>query len=132
MISCPKCGELNGDNSSTCFRCGAVFPTRADYKKICPKCGQIFDARQDYCTDCPDMRLSVYTGEQEYSGGASRSRGEIWMYIVGVLIPIVGIILGCVYIARGDDDLGKSVLLTSIFVPFIIGIVFMVLGNLFL
>lgn len=131
MIPCPKCGELNGDNSSTCFRCGAAFPKRPDYKKICPKCGRIYDARQDTCTNCPDVRLSVYTGESEYySGGASGGGGEIWMYIVGILIPVVGIILGCVYIARGDDELGKSVLLTSIFVPLIIALVFAVLGNL--
>lgn len=127
MISCPKCGELNGDNSSACFQCGAAFPRRADYKKVCPKCGRIYDARQDYCQDCPDMRLSVYTGSEADAG----SRGEIWMYVVGILIPVVGIILGCVYIARGDDELGESVLLVSIFVPLVIGILFAVLGGVF-
>lgn len=37
-----------------------------------------------------------------------------WMYAVAILIPMVGIILGLIYIARQEDDLGKSLILTSV------------------
>ncbi len=129
MKKCAKCGELNGGNANACFRCGASFPPAVGYKKICPRCGGIFDGRMDTCPDCPDVRLSVYTGDGEYS--QARERPEIWMYIVGILIPLVGIILGCIYIARGEDDLGKSVLLVSIFVPLAVGLIFGGLALLF-
>ncbi|MDD2503294.1 MAG: hypothetical protein PHP79_05425 [Clostridia bacterium] len=36
------------------------------------------------------------------------------MYIVSVLIPLVGIILGCIYIARREDELGKSLIITGV------------------
>lgn len=26
MLTCPKCNELNGDNNSNCFKCGAKLP----------------------------------------------------------------------------------------------------------
>lgn len=36
------------------------------------------------------------------------------MYVVSVLIPLVGIILGCIYIAREEDELGKSLIITGV------------------
>ena len=36
------------------------------------------------------------------------------MYAVSVLVPLLGIILGCIYIARGEDELGKSLIITGV------------------
>lgn len=35
MITCPKCGELNGENKTTCFSCGTKLDeeTRRSYEK---------------------------------------------------------------------------------------------------
>ena len=45
--------------------------------------------------------------------GTTNSDG-CWMYVVSVLIPLVGIILGCIYIARREDELGKSLIITGV------------------
>lgn len=62
MKTCPKCGELNGDNSAACFKCGAKLETSggAAYQKKCPKCGRIYDAKEEFCAHCPDTPLAVY------------------------------------------------------------------------
>lgn len=36
------------------------------------------------------------------------------MYVISVLIPLAGIILGCINIAREEDDLGKSLIITGV------------------
>jgi len=38
------------------------------------------------------------------------------LYIISFLIPIVGIILGIVYIGKDEEDLGKSLIIFSIFI----------------
>ena len=126
MKTCPECGELNGDNSTQCFKCGTHMKT-SNYRKICPKCGQIYQAGQDYCSSCPDSRLSVYA--PEYAPVENKS--TVWMYIIGFLIPPVGIVLGIVYIARREDDLGKSLLLFSIFAPLVVGALIAIMTSIF-
>ena len=113
MKTCPKCNELNGDNRTFCFRCSASLGPVDAYKKICTKCNVIYSQRTEICEDCGG-RLSVYANDNygtTYSGG---SEGGCWMYVVSVLIPLVGIILGCIYIARQEDELGKSLIITGV------------------
>ena len=33
MRTCPKCGELNGDNNTECYKCGAIIGPVQSYKK---------------------------------------------------------------------------------------------------
>ena len=126
MKTCPKCGELNGENSTQCFQCGTHLKVSA-YQKICPKCKQIYRADQEYCDNCPDTTLSVYMPDDPCEKGGSVT----WMYVVGFLFPLIGIILGIVYIARREEELGKSLLLFSIFAPIVVGIVLGILIGLF-
>lgn len=109
MKTCSQCGELNGDNASNCFKCKARFGPQDNYKKICPRCKHIYSAKAENCDDC-GSRLSVYSGESI----SKEDNSGCWMYIVAVLLPVVGIILGCIYIARAEDELGKSLILTSV------------------
>ncbi|HIU49387.1 MAG TPA: zinc ribbon domain-containing protein [Candidatus Avimonoglobus intestinipullorum] len=125
MKTCPYCGESIEDNSAQCFKCGTHLKTSA-YQKICPKCKQIYRADQDYCKNCPDTLLSVYMPD-----AASEKGSAAWMYVVGFLFPLIGIILGIVYIARKEDALGKSLLLFSIFAPMAAGVVLGILTGLF-
>jgi len=106
--TCPKCNELNGENRTDCWKCKAPLPNVISYKKICPKCRLIFTQKAEYCDSC-GSRLSVYSDES-----LSSSNGGCWLYIVSVFSPLIGIILGCIYIARKEDDLGKSLIITSI------------------
>lgn len=98
MRTCPKCSELNGDSRTECWKCKASLGAVDTYKKICPKCGG---------------RLSVCSKDTEYKGSDSDNSG-CWLYVVSVLFPLVGIILGCIYIARREDELGKSLIITGI------------------
>ena len=112
MKTCPQCGELNGENSSKCFKCAHPFRSSSSYKKICPKCGAIFSSTVTICDTCHE-RLSVFTGHSN-SDGSERTGGRCALYILSALIPLLGIILGCIYIARRDDGLGIRLIFTGI------------------
>ena len=101
MKTCPKCGELNGDNSAACFKCGTKLETSANaaYQKKCPKCGRIYDAKEEFCAHCPDTRLAVYAPVEStyvYDENSSfwiRSlRGFAW--VAFAIIIIAGILNG--------------------------------------
>lgn len=114
MKTCSKCNELNGENRTECWKCKTPLGGSevAKYKKICPKCGLIYSQKSENCEEC-GSRLSVYSGSDHYKIPTS-SDGGCWMYIVSVLFPFIGIILGCIYIARQKDELGKSLIITSV------------------
>lgn len=59
MRECPKCGELNGDNNSSCYKCGAYIGKVETYKKICRTCGTVYSGSKTYCDSCGGD-LSVY------------------------------------------------------------------------
>lgn len=102
MKTCPKCGELNGDNSTVCFKCGTKMETSgAAYQKKCPKCGRIYDAKKDYCDDCPDTPLAVYAPAEEVAYVYDSGNSSIWIgclrvvaWICFALIIILGILNG--------------------------------------
>lgn len=108
MKTCPKCKELNGEHTTTCFKCGHILPEVA-YRKICPKCGLTYSNKIDTCENC-HITLSVYNPNVTIESGMG---AEKWPYIVGFFIPLIGIILGLIYIAQRRED-GKSVLITSL------------------
>lgn len=101
MKTCPKCGELNGDNSAACFKCGAKLETSggAAYQKKCPKCGRIYDAKEEFCAHCPDTPLAVYAPvEFTYVYDENSSFWinclRIITWISFVVLVIVGIVNG--------------------------------------
>lgn len=110
MKTCPKCGELNGDDRADCFKCRTILPAQSHHRKICPKCGTIYPPKKETCDECA-TRLAVYTPEK---GSTKQSYVEWWHYVVAILFPLIGLIMGCVYISRGDDDLGKTMIVTVI------------------
>lgn len=111
MKTCPKCGEINGDNNTRCFKCDAVLGKVISYKKICPNCKTIYSGTKDICDKC-QRPLAVYNE----ANTASHSQGgsSTWMYVIAILIPLIGTILGLIYLGRKEDSTGKSVLITSI------------------
>ena len=120
MRKCPKCGELNGDNNTSCYQCGAVIGPVSSYQKICPKCKKIYSDRADTCEDC-HVPLTMYTKDLTYD---SDKGSNFWMYIVAVLLPLIGIILGLIYLARKEDSVGKNVLITAI----VAGVIWFAIG----
>lgn len=111
MKECSNCGEMNGDGRSKCFKCMANLPVSPTYKKICPKCGSIYAPSTVNCSSC-HIQLGVY---DEHARVASSSSSDgCWMYAVSMIIPVVGIILGLIYIAKGEEELGKSLIITGV------------------
>jgi ribosomal protein L40E len=125
--TCPKCNELNGDARTDCWKCKTFLGAVDKYKKICPKCNLIFSQKTENCDKCGG-RLSVYSEESTYVTPNSDNSG-CWMYVVSVLVPLVGIILGCIYIARKEDDLGKSLIITGVVSNIIAVILLIMLGR---
>ena len=107
MINCPKCGELNGDNNTYCFKCGAfIHSQEEDYKKFCPKCSLIYSPKATKCEKCGGP-LSVYSENAVNSVYGNIT--EKWQYILAVIFPLVGFVLGLIYIAQKDEK-GPSVI----------------------
>ena len=63
----------------------------------------------------------MYTKDLTYDSGTS---SDFWMYVVAVLLPLIGIILGLIYLARKEDSVGKNVLITAI----VAGVVWFAVG----
>lgn len=107
MIACPKCGELNGDNLVTCFKCKtALRSADVSYQKICTKCGKLYDAKAETCEKCHQI-LSVYNPNvtpDVRAYGSSR-----WPYILSALLPGIGLIAGIVLLVIGREEGGAMV-----------------------
>ena len=123
MKECPKCGELNGDTNGRCYKCNTALESVPSYKKICPKCKTIYSAKKDTCDQC-HIPLAVYNQEILENSGIGTDRG---MFVIALLFPLIGIIMGLIYLARQEDDVGKSVLITSIVAGVVWGIIFSVI-----
>ncbi|MDQ2087896.1 hypothetical protein RBH29_15805 [Herbivorax sp. ANBcel31] len=126
MKTCSKCGELNGNGRNDCWKCSTSLKENT-YKKICTKCGLLYSHKAEMCEQCSG-RLSVYSGDSYYTTSSGSDIG-CWMYVVSFFVPIIGIILGCIYIARGEDDEGKSLILFSVFVPIVVFVFFLMFAS---
>lgn len=123
MKKCPNCGEMNGDDRVSCFQCKtALGGPPQGYHKICPKCGKVFDFKAEACAYCGE-HLQVYmqaapapaqVPAAPMQGYRSEPEPKAWMYVVTVLFPLFGLLVGAAYIARGDDREGRSFLATAI------------------
>lgn len=114
MRVCPKCGEINGDNNTECFKCGALITASNSYQKICPKCKTIYPAKTVTCETCGGL-LAVYSSSAyKHLTTNVRESPTRWMYIVAILLPLIGIIMGLIYLGRREDDMGKTMIITSI------------------
>ncbi len=109
-----------------CFKCGADLGPVGSYKKVCPKCGLVYESKSEKCDKCGerlavlDDRPAVTTRQKS----ASKDYMDGWLYVVAILFPVVGILLGCAYIIRHDDFVGKRMIILSL--------VFMVLWGILL
>lgn len=120
MKTCPKCGELNGDDRSDCFKCKTKLPNTGKLRKVCPQCGALYtySPQKMECDDC-GVRLQV----QSYDSNAStQGYAEWWHYAVAILFPLIGLIMGLVYLSRGDDELGRTMMVTVV-ICFVIQVV---------
>ena len=121
MKTCPKCQELNSDNATECFKCHTSLKSAAasGAKKVCPHCGGIYAANVQLCPEC-HLPLTTYTGSDTPDLPKAAAYGSVtWLYIVSILFPGLGIVLGCIFVAKDDMDLAKSLIITGIIATFL-------------
>ncbi len=130
MKRCPNCNELNGDNSTQCYKCKTAFPHMDNsYQKICPHCGITYPSKFERCRECGGY-LSVVTDTGKAIEKASGSdSSNCLLYVLSFLLPIVGIILGIVYIAKNEDELGRTLLAIGAITMVVGWICLMLLGS---
>ena len=66
MITCPKCGELNGDTRETCWKCGESLnnPQGVERHAICSQCSTVYTTAARYCPRCGGL-LRNFSGSVE-------------------------------------------------------------------
>lgn len=121
MKRCPKCNELNGDNSTQCYKCQTIFP-RVDnsYQKVCPHCGITYSSKYERCRECGSYLSVVTDTGKEIEKAMKSDSSNCLLYVLSFLLPIVGIILGIVYIAKNEEELGRTLLMIAA-IPIVIG-----------
>lgn len=68
--------------------------------KTCPKCGE---ENSDYSTQCFKCYTTLNPNiSHDYA-----------LHVVSFLIPWAGIVIGCVYISKNQDEYGKSLIITA-------------------
>lgn len=111
MKTCPKCGELNGEERTTCFSCRKVLENTAPYQKVCPKCRAVYSSKTERCEDC-GVLLAVYDprGLVVYTTTGARW----WHYVIAIFLPLIGLIMALVYLNGGENELAKTMLTTVV------------------
>ena len=118
MVECPKCHELNGENRDTCWKCRSYLPKKG-VEHVCPSCGRTCRGAVVTCPDCGAYLIEkkpIKNRESDRPQTAPASDNPKWMYAVAVLLPLIGIILGCIYISKDERDFGQSLIKVSVIV----------------
>lgn len=123
MKTCPKCGELNGDNNTICYKCKNDISDITTVRRYCKYCKEIYTPRTKECPKCgmPTIEYDPINMSQVHN---RKNAVEPWMYIIGFLIPIVGIVLGCIQVGKDDKTGGRNLLILSIISAFIYVIIY--------
>ncbi|MCL2019176.1 MAG: hypothetical protein FWG70_05380 [Oscillospiraceae bacterium] len=119
------------------------LPRKLEQKKIdnekiipdiikCPKCDAPTPTSESKCKYC-EYKLDITKIKFDHSDEDDENiefdkSSNISLFVISLLLPIIGIILGIVYIGKNDEDLGKSLIYFSIFATVIYSII---LYNLF-
>lgn len=121
MKKCPKCGEEYADTTIRCNYCNIVLPqskSTSNVKKMCPQCGSIYLGK-DRCESC-GVSLVDYVKTptlSEVYHAASHVYHEnspgIFLYLLSILIPIAGFIVGVAYISSNHENKGKPLIIAS-------------------
>lgn len=126
--NCPYCGAQIQPGARVCAACRKeLFYIREAVKreavKKCPNCDKICSVNAVVCPDCGHrLSTSVVFREEPrpvdrpLQTDISRTDNPKWMYAVAVLLPLIGIILGCIYISKDERDFGQSLIKVSVIV----------------
>ncbi len=112
MVKCDKCGTENADGSTTCRQCGNPVGWQVRH---CVSCGRSIPWGANVCPYCGHDYTTAPLGQlaKERMGTGLK----FVLYIVSILVPIAGIIIGAVFLMRDDPDekrVGKICLIIGI------------------
>lgn len=95
----------------------------------CPKCDALLSSKYEECPYCnyTFKDEDYYNTIQTPTNNSSKGSSNTVLYIVSFLIPLIGIILGLIYIAKDDEILGKSLLTFSIVVTIVFAVINIIL-----
>jgi hypothetical protein len=93
LIPCPKCDAQNDFNSTTCTYCGQPINNKPYLDRICNEMLGIITAED------------VKDDNDDYNG---KSPSFLFQYIISFIIPLIGLIVGGVFIASDDEDKNAS------------------------
>jgi len=112
MKHCPSCDEILGASAETCFKCRYVFedakrspkpstPSSKSSRWLCPACGLTNYYPQKICQSCKALLKPQYVSASSAKNDGKKDKlrpPPIWLFVVGILIPIVGVPLGIKYV----------------------------------
>ncbi|MDP4181122.1 MAG: zinc-ribbon domain-containing protein [Bacillota bacterium] len=131
MKRCPKCNEDNSDNAIECSSCGYLLNNaekqnlgdKMNVDTFCPKCNERIKPGSRNCSNCGSFiaktlipkHLTGYENSVKWNkiGGGTK----IIFYIITIIIPIVGIIIGVMSkISKSEErrDFGNSLFILGI------------------
>lgn len=114
---CPNCESRN--SKPYCNDCDCSIPndsfieeaeTVLQQKIICSACGRTLEGKDCQRTNCPHcgellLKGSSYKTSFGSSSGYSHSQGNYTLqYILSVLIPLCGFIMGAIYLTKKDES----------------------------
>ena len=121
---CEKCGTENPENTIYCNSCGAslsntkITGVSENQKFIkprperCPNCDKVIANRPVLCPLCGYDLTSNEGDRFDFSLEEKTSKpNNIGIYILSFLIPLVGIIIGAIWLASDDkkENGGKAI-----------------------
>jgi predicted RNA-binding Zn-ribbon protein involved in translation (DUF1610 family) len=135
-MKCQNCGFENPDGASFCNFCGKTLavapaaaipqppsrqpvspPSTGERPRQCVSCGRSIPWTANVCPYCGhDYRVTSYSyPQQETLSGGMR----VLVYILSVLIPLAGIIIGIIFYVKPDPEMkrvGKNCIIIAIVV----------------
>lgn len=138
MVKCPNCGSENLDYSYYCSSCSKELPrAEAGWKGI-PAQAPPPVSGQRFCTSCGrtiqfDANVCPYCGHDFRWPTPQAMRPEtmsdtmrILLYVLSVLVPLAGIIIGIIFLLKPEPDykrVGKICLIIGVVVGVIIPLI---------
>lgn len=114
-LKCPNCGSENVDTAVFCSFCGKEM--KSTETRNCVSCGRSIAWNANVCPYCgKDYRVQAFAQPPQplISSGM-----RVLLYIISILIPIAGIIIGAIYYAKPEEEykhVGKICLVIGIVV----------------
>lgn len=112
---CPNCESRNA--KPYCNDCDCSIPnssfieeeeTIIQQKIICSACGRTVEGKRTNCPHCGELLLKGTSYKTSFGNGSSSmshaSGSYIVQYIISVLIPLAGFIMGAIYLTKKDES----------------------------